>query len=327
MQELDLPIASEPIAAMMKNFRVEKADKGPAKQLTERPPARLGVRDGDETRRQKQDERQRKKSNRWRFWETSPEESEEIVRNLYRQGVSGYNPDEISRPHTADSVEKSSESKPHGGTNVPQITVSPLEALKKRPRIVLQSPHRHQSAAEGKKDNDKELVFSKETLTSLKKDKLAIYINLYAPTQRIPLNDLAPLNLYRNLRSLCVIDMMHSYQSIIWEVVWINPQMRELELGMAENEDLIKIRDIVRGRHIAQFRPTIEQQWMGIRKFDVSEKLSIELLVLTNFKVTEEPFTYFDPAKFKHLRLSNCKTENFHLPKDMQDTVEVVTLY
>lgn len=45
--------------------------------------------------------------------------------------------------------------------------------------------------------------------------------------------ELEPLFDFRHLRSLKLTGMLQSYQSVIWQVVWMNPDLQELELGMA----------------------------------------------------------------------------------------------
>lgn len=44
---------------------------------------------------------------------------------------------------------------------------------------------------------------------------------------------MAPLSEFRSLRSLSITGMMQSYQKYIWPAVWLNPDLEELELGMA----------------------------------------------------------------------------------------------
>lgn len=44
---------------------------------------------------------------------------------------------------------------------------------------------------------------------------------------------MAPLSEFRSLRRLSITGMMQSYQKYIWPAVWLNPDLEELELGMA----------------------------------------------------------------------------------------------
>ena len=53
-----------------------------------------------------------------------------------------------------------------------------------------------------------------------------------APTKP-PVEELAPLCLFRNLRVLKLTGMMHSYQKYIWQAAWLNTNLEELELDMA----------------------------------------------------------------------------------------------
>ncbi|KAK2767717.1 hypothetical protein FQN54_003875 [Arachnomyces sp. PD_36] len=45
--------------------------------------------------------------------------------------------------------------------------------------------------------------------------------------------ELAPLSCFRNLRSLKITGMLLSYQREIWQAVWLNPGLEDLELDMA----------------------------------------------------------------------------------------------
>ncbi|KAL1878498.1 hypothetical protein Plec18167_004572 [Paecilomyces lecythidis] len=49
----------------------------------------------------------------------------------------------------------------------------------------------------------------------------------------IKITELRPLCTFRHLRVLKITGMMQSYQQIIWQVVWLNPDLEELELEMA----------------------------------------------------------------------------------------------
>lgn len=49
----------------------------------------------------------------------------------------------------------------------------------------------------------------------------------------LDLEQMSPLCLFRNLRSLKIIGMMQSYQKYIWQAAWLNIDLEELELGMA----------------------------------------------------------------------------------------------
>lgn len=47
------------------------------------------------------------------------------------------------------------------------------------------------------------------------------------------IEELAPLCQFRRLRVLKVTGMLQSYQKYIWQAAWLNPELEELELGMA----------------------------------------------------------------------------------------------
>lgn len=49
----------------------------------------------------------------------------------------------------------------------------------------------------------------------------------------MPVEELASLCNFRNLRKLKLTGMSQSYQKYIWQTVWLNPALEELELEMA----------------------------------------------------------------------------------------------
>ena len=55
----------------------------------------------------------------------------------------------------------------------------------------------------------------------------------------LDVSELAPLLEFRRLRSLKLTGMLQSYQSVIWQVVWLNPDLQELELGMALEPEIV----------------------------------------------------------------------------------------
>ncbi|CAG7936530.1 unnamed protein product [Penicillium nalgiovense] len=54
----------------------------------------------------------------------------------------------------------------------------------------------------------------------------------------LTLEQMRPLTQFRNLRVLKLVGMMKSYQPVIWQVVWLNPQLVTLELEMAVGLDI-----------------------------------------------------------------------------------------
>lgn len=55
----------------------------------------------------------------------------------------------------------------------------------------------------------------------------------------LSLSELEPLCQFRNLRSLKLVGMMQSYQPYIWQAVWLNVNLIELELGMALEPEIL----------------------------------------------------------------------------------------
>ncbi|KAJ5273780.1 hypothetical protein N7478_008905 [Penicillium angulare] len=55
----------------------------------------------------------------------------------------------------------------------------------------------------------------------------------------LDLLELRPLCEFRNLRSLKLVGMMQSYQSYIWQAVWLMLELDELELGMSLEPDIV----------------------------------------------------------------------------------------
>lgn len=52
-------------------------------------------------------------------------------------------------------------------------------------------------------------------------------------TEMLDAAQMAPLGQFRSLRVLRITGMMQSYQMYIWQAAWLNPDLDELELGMA----------------------------------------------------------------------------------------------
>lgn len=57
--------------------------------------------------------------------------------------------------------------------------------------------------------------------------------DLFHTGEILEVQDMAPMSSFRNLRSLRLTGMLQSYQKEIWRTVWLNPQLEDLELGMA----------------------------------------------------------------------------------------------
>lgn len=75
---------------------------------------------------------------------------------------------------------------------------------------------------------------------SLPRDKETLGLDLFWPcrpnmdeTNCLSVKEIKPLCQFRNLRSLKIVGMLQSYQTYIWQAVWLNMNLDELELGMA----------------------------------------------------------------------------------------------
>ncbi|KAF2140843.1 uncharacterized protein K452DRAFT_319154 [Aplosporella prunicola CBS 121167] len=89
-----------------------------------------------------------------------------------------------------------------------------------------------------------ELPFHKSLLFHLPRGIETLDINLNVSSgnttakhhsEQLTMEDLQPLCEFRELRDLRIVGMKISFQPLIWEVVWLNSKLEELELGMAEN--------------------------------------------------------------------------------------------
>ena len=120
------------------------------------------------------------------------------------------------------------------------------------------------------------LFFSKDVLIDMDHNKHHLEIDLFRPEgeANFPPQDLSPLCLFRQLRSLKITGMMQSYQSYIWLVVWLNPQLTDLTLemeGEAEAEPL-GMKAIAEAQKYAECKPTMQEVVQGKAKTKVPEK-------------------------------------------------------
>lgn len=73
---------------------------------------------------------------------------------------------------------------------------------------------------------------------SLKLDLFVPFSEDDRETHFLDIEDMKPLLNFRNLRSLHITCMVKSYQPYIWQAVWLNPYLEELELEMATGPQL-----------------------------------------------------------------------------------------
>ena len=171
------------------------------------------------------------------------------------------------------------------------------------------------------------VTFSKGLLIEMDHNKHHLEIDLFRPASKptgFPLQDLAPLCLYRELRTLKIIGMMQSYQSYIWLVVWLNPQLTDLALEMAGEAEPLNTKAIAEAREYAKCKPTMREAVQGKTTAEVLRKFHIVNLSLTNFVVQDAPFQWFSDMMLQRVELHRCKDAGFELPSVMERSFNVI---
>ncbi len=267
------------------------------------------------------------------YWKKQ-EDDRMIIQNLYESGITNYNfrpngkekKKKPSRPvigspqdfrHIATSgpatgqiefqrPEQIVESEIEIGGVITQLATYPSRST----RVVMVSPHREDSETNKAKDSTEDVrVFSKKMLIKMHHDKTELTIDLYRPElalDSLPLHVLAPLCVYRNLRSLTLTSMMQSYQYYIWRVVWLNPQLTQLTLEMSKGGERLDSTIIGAAQRYALHKPTMRDVVEGRTTNVVSRKFSIVDLSLTNFVVDEPPFEYFTARILRNVNFHRC---------------------
>ena len=187
--------------------------------------------------------------------------------------------------------------------------------------VVMVSPHRI-----NKEDSFPRVTFSKDLLILMDHNKQHLEIDLFRPESEpsvFPLHDLSPLCLYRDLRTLKIIGMMQSYQSYIWLVVWLNPQLTDLTLEMAGQAEPLDVKTISEAQKYAKYRPTMREVAQGKTTTEVLNKFRIVNLRLTNFVVHDAPFQYFSDLELRRVELHRCKDAGFELPSVMERSFNI----
>ena len=140
------------------------------------------------------------------------------------------------------------------------------------------------------------------------------------------LHDLAPLTLFRHLAYLKVGGMTRSYQSQIWQCVWLNPHLHSLILSMSIDGEIFSFEKIRVARLYADLHLSMRQTSHVHQRACVPEKLSVVKLELTNFIIGSKPFEWFDGRKLKEVRFVECTDAGFRLSGDDWRTTTVITV-
>ncbi|KKZ63044.1 hypothetical protein EMCG_02614 [[Emmonsia] crescens] len=173
----------------------------------------------------------------------------------------------------------------------------------------------------------------------------------------LPLETMAPLCNFRNLRFLRLTGMSQSYQMYIWQAVWLNPGLEELELEMALEPCIRRAFSgwpYIKGGWIQRSKPDGDRSsyygddGQGIlhRRVGIGEYLDkyaiahakvraagigstlpllpIVKLSLTGFVVDADPFRLFNPHRLRLIDFKNdCVDAGFALPDCMREQVVV----
>ncbi|GLA91489.1 hypothetical protein AtubIFM61612_003926 [Aspergillus tubingensis] len=168
----------------------------------------------------------------------------------------------------------------------------------------------------------------------------------------LDLEQMSPLCLFRNLRSLKIIGMMQSYQKYIWQAAWLNIDLEELELGMALHPRIRKNKTgdwpFIKGGWKLNKAHYAEPVYFGdgtgaldhnlgqaeyldkmviekakVRAMSVGrtrQKLSIRTLTLFGFIVDADPFLHwFDTKRLQRIHFKDyCVDAGFWLSKPMK---------
>lgn len=249
----------------------------------------------------------------WEHRDNNQKEPEKAEEDPGSHELSTMRPEE-----TASTLQVSEQARPE--SQGPVITVTPAT---QQPRDISQTPP-STSSSENTLIADSSVVmvspfriyemdcfplfFSKDLLINMDHNKHHLEIDLFRPEgeANFPPQDLSPLCLYRELRSLKITGMMQSFQSYIWLVVWLNPQLTDLTLEMAGEAEPLDMKAIAEAQKYAECKPTMHEVVQGKAKTEVPEKFQIVNLSLTNFAVYDAPFQWFGDALQK-VELYRCE--------------------
>ncbi|CAD6591392.1 MAG: hypothetical protein ASARMPRED_005369 [Alectoria sarmentosa] len=144
---------------------------------------------------------------------------------------------------------------PRNNSQIPPSISANERTLPANSPLVMVSPYRV-----NEEDLLPPLPFSKDLLIRMNHNKQHVEIDLFRPESErgaFPLQDLSPLCLYRDLRTLKITGMMQSYQSYVWLVVWLNPQLTDLTLEMAGEAEPLDMKTIAEAQKYAMCKPTM----------------------------------------------------------------------
>jgi hypothetical protein len=185
--------------------------------------------------------------------------------------------------------------------------------LRVGPSVIMFSPHRNavNQPVSGGEPGPEVFEFSKQLLIHMDHDKNHLYIDLLRPDDSgediYPEHVLAPLPLYRKLRTLTIVGMKTNYQHNIWLTAWLNWEMTELSLEMENEGEAIDMEEIVSACKHARGRPSMMEVARGKTRAAIPDHFPTVKLSLTNFTVPAEFFMCFDPAKLQEVKLRHCK--------------------
>ncbi|GKZ48284.1 hypothetical protein AbraIFM66951_012048 [Aspergillus brasiliensis] len=162
----------------------------------------------------------------------------------------------------------------------------------------------------------------------------------------LDLEQMSPLCLFHNLRSLKITGMMQSYQKYIWQAAWLNTDLEELELGMAFHPRIRKSKTgdwpYIKGGWTlnkahgdgtgaldhklgqAEYLDKMVIEKAKVRAMSVGrtrQKLSIRTLTLFGFIVDADPFLHwFDAKRLQRIHFKDyCVDAGFWLCKPMKE--------
>ena len=154
----------------------------------------------------------------------------------------------------------------------------------------------------------KKFEFSKQLLIEMDHSKHHLEIDLFRPERSeviFPTHVLFTLALYHKLRTLKIVGMKASYQSNIWPAVWLNPELKELTLEMANGGEPIDTGEIAKARRYTKSRPSMRELALGKTEAAIPNQSSVaKLLILTNYTVDVVFFLCFHPVKFRRCKLA-----------------------
>ena len=211
------------------------------------------------------------------------------------------------------------------GTGKTQLTATGSESvLTADSRVIMISPYREKLGSVPR------LIFptfSKTRLIEMDHNIRHLEIDLLRPASEptvFPLQDLSPLCLYRELRTLRITGMMQNYQSMFWPVIWLNPQLTDLTLEMAGEAEPLDVEAIAKAQEYARHKPTMREVVQGKTTTELSEKFHIVNLTLTNFVVGDAPFRWFSETTLQKVELHRCKDAGFEMPSVMERNFNII---